>query len=213
MASTSSVVQSLFFKILLIKSCSKDSFKIFIELGSQAIWSQQKVTGYKVIYGTERVYSHCGCRAKPDTDKWEKIIDDIERNTRWTEEMILVVTTTSGYKYIYKCTTDMRYIIYYQYKKCCGWKEKRRISIENDFERYLGISVIQWIQKSFNLYGIVQGSTVIACGRVEEFPYVLNRLWLNYLVALSNELFILKKFQQRKKIFFLLISYQAWPQY
>jgi len=152
---------------------------------SQAIWIRRKVTGYKVVYGTRRVYQHCGCQAKPDTPKWEDIIEKILRATKSSEEMVLVVTTTSGYKYIYKCSTDMHYITYYQFKKIGGWKQKPRISIEQDFERYLGISVIQWTQKSIKLYGIVgsDGSTVIAFGRIEEFPYVLNRLWLNYLVA------------------------------
>jgi len=152
---------------------------------SQAIWIRRKVTGYKVVYGTRRVYQHCGCQAKPDTPKWEDIIEKILRATKSSEEMVLVVTTTSGYKYIYKCSTDMHYITYYQFKKIGGWKQKPKISIEQDFERYLGISVIQWTQKSIKLYGIVgsDGSTVIAFGRIEEFPYVLNRLWLNYLVA------------------------------
>merc|ERR1719309_1389279 len=46
---------------------------------SQAIWTQQKVTGYKVIYGTSRVYNHCGCSARPDKNRWQEIIDEIER--------------------------------------------------------------------------------------------------------------------------------------
>merc|ERR550517_231232 len=59
----------------VVKEAKKDVEKLEdgpSKTRSQAIWSQQKVTGYKVIYGTARVYSHCGCQAKPDTDKWKK---------------------------------------------------------------------------------------------------------------------------------------------
>jgi len=150
---------------------------------SVAMWVKRKITGYKVIYGTKRVYRKCGCQAKPDTSTWEEFLKKIEGITKWTEEMVLVCTTTNGYKYIYKASTDMHYIKYYTYKRG-GWQEKRKISIADDFEKYLGISVIQWIQNSSKLYGIVRGSTVIAFGLIEELPYVLNRLWVNYLVSL-----------------------------
>jgi len=152
-------------------------------------FASTKVVGKRVIFGSKRVINSCGCGTpKFKMPDWEDLLKGIfdKGNVKKEDEMVMIIKTKDHYTYRLKAKSDLK-TIYYVKQKHGKWPEWKKIDIVEDFDKWIGLSIIQFEWSGVQMYGLVQGRTVIAHGNIEEMPYVVNRMWLNYLASRVNE--------------------------
>ena len=75
------------------------------------------------------------------------------------------------------------------------WKQYQPVRMDK-IDNFLPFSIIKWTRRSpdkTNLWGLVnRESTIIAYGVPMQLPYVINRLWLHFLIKKTGKFILIR---------------------
>ena len=81
------------------------------------------------------------------------------------------------------------------------WKQYQPVRMDK-IDNFLPFSIIKWTRRSpdkTNLWGLVnRESTIIAYGVPMQLPYVINRLWLHFLIKKTGKFILIRLLMSQK---------------